>query len=258
MKRTTVFTRILSVLTALVLLAASLAACGSDDAGDTSAYLDDQLAYAKEKVEGFSRTERRSLALLSDELFSKASVAAMLIDGDTTEEDYAKIARYLSLDSITVADASRSVVASYPQGEEGKSLKEIEDKREFINIIKNVTVRQMTDPVRDDQSGSYSLLIGVKSADGSGAVIIGLTTDAYDELYGYTLAEKCGRNTLILKDDTVLSSTLKGVGAGADLKTLGVTKDDLSKDSFTLTADGKSYTCKSVQAGNYTVVCAAE
>lgn len=252
MKHTTLITKLLAGVIAVVLLATLLAGCGS------AAYLDDQLAYAKEKVEEFSHDERRNIALFADEIFSKANLVAMMVDGDTSDEDFAKIARYLSLDSITVVDENRNVIASYPEGEKGKALKEIEDKKEFLSIVKNITDKQMTDPVKDEDSGEYSLLAGVKRTDGTGAVIIGLTTDEYGELCGEKLADSCGANTLIIKDDTVISSTLTGAYTGDSLETLNIAESDLEKDSFNLTVDGSKYLCEPAAAGDYIVVCAVK
>lgn len=237
-------------LVVAVMLAAMLAGCGN------ASYLDDQLAYAKEKVEAFSHDERRNLALFADDVFSKANLVAMMADGDTSDEDFAKIARYLSLDSITIVDENRNVIASYPEGDKGKALKDIEDKKEFLSIVKNITDKQMSDPVKDEDTGEYSMLAGVKRTDGTGAVIIGLTSDEYGELCGDKLADVCGQNTLVIKDGTVVSSTMTGAYAGDSLETLNISEDDLEKDSFSLTVDGSKYQCKPAKAGDYIVVSA--
>lgn len=252
MKHTTLITKLLAGVIAVVLLSTLLVGCGS------SAYLDDQLAYAKQKVEDFSHDERRNLALFADEVFSKANLVAMMVDGDTSEEDFAKIARNLSLDSITIADENREVIASYPEGEKGKALKEIEDKKEFLSIVKNITDKQMTDPVKDKESGAYSLLAGVKRTDGTGAVIIGLTTDEYGELCGEKLAESCGQNTLVIKGDEVLSSTMTDIITGDSLEMLNIAESDLEKDSFDHIVDGIKFLFKPAEAGNYTVICAVK
>ena len=166
-----------------------------------------------------------------------------------------KAARYLFLDSITVADENGKVVASYPEGEAGKSIKELGDKAYFNRVVKGVVVKTMTDPVLQDD-GTYTVMAGVSRADGSGAVVVGFTTDEYTKVNGADVAKTCGVNTVVLKDGAVISSTLDGVKAGDSLDALGVKADDLTKDSFTMKVGDASYTCKAAAIDNYNVICA--
>ena len=240
-----------AIVLTIALICALLAGCSAGSKG-LSANLD----YAKEKVSDFSHYHKRYTAQFADEIFSKANITAMMITEDTTEEDLEKIARNLSLDSITVADETRTVIASYPQGEKDKNLKDIEEKKTFAGIVRNTADKQMSDPVYDEESGKYSLLAGVKRTDGTGVVIIGLKTADYADVNGDNLAQKCGNNMIVIEDDAVISSTLDGVVKSDALDIVSLSEDDLKKDSFSFTSDGTAYIAKSATEGGITVICA--
>lgn len=231
----------------------SFAGC-SADSGSSSKGLDDKLAYAAAKAMDYSHYQKRSATMFSESIFAKANAAAMMMNDQTADEDYEKIASYLYLDSITVADDDRKVVASYPDDNKGKSLKELPDVKLFTKVAQNIAFKLMTDPVLDEETGQYSLYAGVKRADGSGVVVIGLKTDAYADVTGANLAEKCGNNTLIVKDGTVISSTLEGVDAQATTESAGISEDDLKKDSFSLTVGDRTYTCKAKTVDEFSLV----
>ena len=243
--------KVLVFVLAIALIGALLTGCGGVSKG-----LAANAEYAKDKVSDFSHYQKRNVALFADELFSKANTAAMLITDKTTDEDYEKIARNLSLDSITVADETRTVIASYPEGEKDKNLKDLEDKKMFAGIVRNIADKDMSEPVYDEESGKYSVMAGVKRTDGTGVVIIGLKTDDYADVNGDNLAEKCGNNMIVLKDGVVISSTLNGVLKSDTLEIVKLKEDDLNKDSFTFTCDGTAYIAKAVTDGDYTVICA--
>lgn len=239
-----------AIVLMIALLCTLLAGCSG------SKGLNANFNYAKEKVSDFSHSQRRDLAVFANEIFQKANAAAMMITDDTTAEDFEKIALYLSLDSITVADETRKVTASYPEGEEGKNLKDLENKNSFAKIARDICDKMMTDPVYDEGTGEYSLFAGVKRTDGTGVVIVGLTTDDYADVCGDTLAEKCGNNMIVLKDGTVISSTLDGVVKSDTLDIVNLSEDDLKKDSFSFTSDGTGYNALSATIDDYTLISA--
>ena len=251
MKTTFSAKKLFVCILAVVLSLMIFTGCGS------SASLTASLESAKEKVSVFARTQHRNDALFSKNVFSKAKEAAEKITDDTTEKELETIAQELSLDGITVVDETCTVVLSYPEGEEGKTLKDLGEKREFSWIVKNISEKQMTEPVLDPESGEYSLFAGVKRTDGTGAVIISMKTADYADVCGAALAQECGENTVIIKDNAVLSSSLEGVSAQDTLDKLGLTEDDLQKDSFEMTVDGQKYQCKSATVDDYTIICAA-
>lgn len=241
--------KVFTLVLAAALIGAILAGCASKG-------LSADLDYAKEKISDFSHYKKRNTAKFADEIFSKANIAAMMITDDTTDEDYEKIAKNLSLDGITVADETRTVVASYPEGEKEKNLKDLDDKKVFAGIVRNIADKDMTDPVWDEESGAYSLMAGVKRTDGTGVVIITLKTADYAGVIGDDLAEKCGNNVIVLKGEEVISSTVDGVVKSDTLDAIGLTADDVKKESFSFSADSKSYNAVSATEGDYTVICA--
>ena len=251
MKKSSLLLKIAAGAAALVV---AVSAAGCQGAASASKGLDAALEYAGAKVSDYSSAKIRLSGIFSDETYCRANAAAMLVKADSTAEDFENIARYLLLDSITVADENGVITASYPEGDAGKKLKETEDRKTFNRICKGQTVKTMTDPVKGDEG--YAILAGVPRVDGAGAVIIGFTSDEYADVTGENLAEKCGVNTIVLSEGAVLSSTLDKAEAGAALDSLGVKAEDLEKGSFSMTVDGKSYDCKSKTADELTVICA--
>ncbi len=248
----------LCLAAAAALSVTAFAGCGAGGnaaASSSSKGFDAAFDYAKSQVSSYSSMQSRYSAVFADEAFSKANATAMLLDGKTAQEDLEKAARYLFLDSITVCDETGKVVASYPEGEAGKSIKEISDKAYFNRVVKGVVVKTMTDPVLQDDC-TYTVMTGVTRADGSGAVVIGFTTDEYTKVNGADVAKSCGVNTVVLKDGAVISATLDGVKAGDVLDTLGVKTDDVTKGSFDMKVGDASYSCKAATIDNYIVICA--
>lgn len=249
----------LTGIAAVAMAAAVLAGCSAG--AEASKGLDAALDYAKAKVSDFAGNQKRTASLFTNEMYAKANAAALMITDKTTDEDFETIARYLSLDSITVADETKTIVASYPDGEKGKKLKELDGKKVFSNVVTNISFKQMTDPVYDEASGTYTVMAGVKRSDGTGVVIAEISTDEYADVCGSNLAEKCGPNVIIINDGAVISSTLSGVNSGAAQEDIGVSDEEIQSESFSLTADGQEYQCKAATAGNkmtgaYTIVCA--
>ena len=242
--------KVFTLVLAAILICALLAGCVA------SKGLSANLDYAKGKIADFAHDQKRNESIFATDIFKTANLVAMMITKDSTDEDYEKIAKNLSLDGITVADETRTVVGSYPAGDKDKNLKEFEDKKTFAGIVRNAADKQMTDPVYDEQSGTYSLLAGVKRSDGTGVVIIECKTAAYADVVGDNLAEKCGNNMIVVKGDAVLSSTVDGVAASDTLDAIKLTQDDLKKDSISFSADGKNYTAKAETEGGLTVICA--
>ena len=247
---------VLTAAAALSLTAfAGCGASGGETAASSSKGFDAAFDYAKAQVSDYSSQQSRYSAVFADEAFSRANAAAVMLDGKTAQEDLEKAARYLFLDSITVADENGKIVASFPEGDAGKSIKQLEDMAYFNRVVKGVVVKTMTDPVLQDD-GTYTVMSGVTRADGSGAVVIGFTTDEYSKVTGSDVAKTCGVNTVVLKDGAVISATLDGVKAGDVLDTLGVKTDEVKKGSFDMKVGDASYTCKAAEIDNYIVICA--
>ena len=104
----------LTLTAAAALTLTAFAGCGAgggNTAASSSKGFDAAFDYAKSQVSAYSSQQSRYSAVFADEAFSKANAAAMLLDGKTAPEDLEKAARYLFLDSITVADENGKVVA---------------------------------------------------------------------------------------------------------------------------------------------------
>lgn len=244
----------ISLGAAAVMAVSALGGCS----GGSGSALSSNKAYAEKVVSEFASKQKANEFEFSDHSYAKGSLVAMLFKADSTAEDLQQIARNLFLTSITVTDEKGQIVACYPEGAESGKIKESADKSAFNKIVKGISEKLMNDPVYNADADTYSVLAGVKRTDADGAVIVGFDTKDYAAVSGTDLAEKCGANAVIIKDGTVLSSTLDGVGANASLDDIGITADDLKKDSFTIKTDDKSYTASAAEKNGYTVICAVE
>lgn len=252
MKHSVAVKRLSALVLAVVFAALVFAGCGASVPKE----LTESLEKAQTSVTEFARERRRNVAIFTHELFTTANEAAAKLGDDTSDEALEKVKNDLSLDSITIGDENRVVIASTEKDEVGKKLKEIEEKKRFADIASYNAIEMITDPMPTGNPGEYSYLVGVHRADGTGVVIVGITTEEYAKVSGETLANELGENIVIVKDGAVFSSSLSGVNVGDTLDALGVTSDMLSKGNFSITVDGKKYQCVSAVSGDYTVICA--
>ena len=248
------------VITAIVVVLSFICTCFavSSASNSSQADLNAALSYADDKVKDFNSQESKIKFDFTDKIYSKANTVALLYSKDTTDEDLQKITRDLYIDSVVIVDSNNNCVASYPEDYKGKNIKKTDDYASFSKIVKGMAVKLMSEPVlAEGSSYEYSLLAGVPQSDGTGAVIIGITTDDYANVNGANLAEDCGRNVIIAKDGEIISSTF-GSEKKDKLEDLGINDSDLSKDSFNLKYDGNSYLCKTSVQGDYTIICASQ
>lgn len=243
----------LSLGAAVLMLTSALTGCSSS----SSSVLSSNKDYALKVVSDFSSKSKANEFEFSDKAFAKANLVAMMFKSDTTAEEMQELARNLFLSSITVTNDKGEIVASYPEGAESGKIKESKDKSMFNKIVKGISEKLMNDPAYNADADNYSVLAGVTRKDEGGAVIVGFDTTDYSSVTGSDLAKSCGANAVVIKDDAVISSTLDGVGVNTKLEDYGVSSDDLSKDSFTIKTDDKSYTATAGTKGDYTVICAA-
>ena len=248
----------LAALSAAAIAAAALSGCGSQAASGKG--LDASLDYSVSKVMNYSSSQARAVSDFADSAFCKANSVAMVINSKTDKEQFEEIARNFMVESITVTDGTGKITACYPEGEEGKTLKETDDKKSFNRIIKGITVKSVTDPVPSEDGEGYYYMAGVGrvDTDEGGIVVIGAKTYDYDKVTGENVAEKCGVNTIVLSEGAVLSSTMDKVERGAKAEDIGIKTDDIEKGEFALTVDGVTYNCKSKAADDFTVICAEE
>lgn len=245
---------VISAAAAALVIASSLGGCASSS-GDAT--LNANKDYAVKVISDFNSGSKAASFEFSDQAYAKGSLAAMIFKPDITAEDMQQIARNLFLTSITVTNEKGDIVACYPEGAESGNLKESKDKAMFNKIVKGISEKFMTDPVYNADSDNYSVLAGVKRTDADGAVIIGYDTEDYAAVTGGDLAEKCGANAVVIQDGKVISSTLEGVDKDKSLEDIGLTGDDLKKDSFTVNAGDKTYNAVAATKGDITVICAS-
>ena len=266
MKSVKVLKKITALLAAAAIIAAAFAGCSSggsssadgksSDGSSGSKCLDTAFDYAEKKVNDYLSSENLLNAKFATNSFNKAEAVSMMATDKTTAEDFEKIAKYMGVDSIYIADGTGAITASYPDnGSKGKAVKDIKEIATFNRLVKGVVIKMQSDPQPIEGTDEHSLYAGVSRPDGAGFVIVGYTTDEYSDVLGTNLAEKCGVNTIILREGSIISSTVDTVKAGSKLDVLDVTEDDLNS-SFTTTIDGKKYDCKSEELDTLVLISA--
>lgn len=244
------------ILSALALILAasmclSLYGCGS--AASTDA-LDDNLEYAKEKVQDYAEWQAKYESEFYDEVYAKASLAAIAYNSDFDDEKLQSLARYLFVDTLMITDDKGEVVASFPAENKGKNIGDIEGMDKYKAILKWINPRLCSDPAPVEGSDEYTMDAGVQRIDEMGVVIVGFTTDGYDKTIGADLAQQCGNNVIVALDGNVISSTVDGVERGKALSDYGI--KDTSGESFTFKAGKTEFTAKSDKVGSFNVICA--
>ena len=257
---------ILSIGAASLMLLASLTACGGSggassssggsDSGSGYSTIEDGKASAQKNISAYEKGKSAAMFSFADTAYKKAQDAGGRVSKDSSEEDVEKAAKDLGLERLTVTDESGEIVVSYPKGDEGKHIKEISELAIFNKVVKGISDKYMKDPEYNAEEKTYSVLAGVRKGDEGGVVVVGYNDAGYAAVIGSDIAEKCGDNTVVLTEDRVIGSTLKGIEIGSTLEEIGVKKDDLTKDSFTLKAGDKSYTAAAVTKGDLTVIAA--
>ena len=266
MKSVKVLKKITALLAAAAIIAAAFAGCSSggsssadgksSDGSSGSKCLDTAFDYAEKKVNDYLSSENLLNAKFATNSFNKAEAVSMMANDKTTAEDFEKIAKYMGVDSIYIADGSGAITASYPDnGSKGKAVKDIKEIATFNRLVKGVVIKMQSDPQPIEGTDEHSLYAGVSRPDGAGFVIVGYTTDEYSDVLGTNLAEKCGVNTIILREGSIISSTVDTVKAGSELDVLDISEDDLNS-SFTTTIDGKKYDCKSEELDSLVLISA--
>ena len=251
----TFFKRIIklsSVAFAAGLITVSVAGCSSSA---SNAALDSVFDYAKTKVSAFSSSSAANNFAFSDEFYSKANIAALLYKADADEEALKQIIRNIGAESIIVTDGKGIIKAAYPENTNVKDIKESEELLPFIKAAKGISAKIMSEPVPVEGSDEYNFSAAVKRADDAGAVIVGFRSNAYSKITGEKLADECGPNVIVIKDDKVLSTTLKDFDTSKSVSDLGISTEDVAKGTFGFKTD-MNYSCKSEKIGDYTLVCA--
>lgn len=244
---------VISLALAVLMIAAALSGCGGTDST-----LKANKDYAADVISDFNSKSSATELYFANDAFSKAKTAAMMYKPGISDEDMEKIAKSIMLTSITVADAKGNIVACYPKGAEKGKLKDSKDKFSFYKVAKGISEKAINDnPPYNAETNTYAIFAGVKRVDADGAVVVGYDSADYAKVTGIDLANSCGANAVVIKEGKVLSSTLDGIERDKSLDDIGISEDDLKKDSFTFKTGDKSYNALSAKNGDLTVICAS-
>ena len=158
MKSIKVIKKITALLAAAAIIAAAFAGCSSggsssadgksSDGSSGSKCLEAAFGYAEKKVNDYLSSENLLNAEFATNSFNKAEAVSMMANDKTTAEDFEKIAKYMGVDSIYIADGSGAVTASYPEsGSKGKAVKDIKEIATFNRLVKGVVIKKRWSPV---------------------------------------------------------------------------------------------------------------
>ena len=242
-----------SIVLAVLMIAAALSGCSG-----ASSALKDTKEKATKVISDYNSKFNSTQLDFANEAFAKGENAAKAFKPGLSDAELEKIAKDNGLTSITVSDAKGNIVACYPKDAEKGKLKDTKDKVGFTKIAKGITEKMMNeDPPYNAETKTYAILAGVKRVDADGAVVVGFDSADYAKVSGINLADECGDNTVVIKDDKVISSNIDGIELDKTLEDIGISKDDLKKDSFTFKAGDKSYNAVATTSGGLTAICAS-
>lgn len=244
---------LIAAVVAVLMIASALSGCSG-----AGAELKESSEKAVKVIEDFNSKSSSNTLDCANEAFAKGNKAAQAFKTGLSDAELEKIAKDNGLTSLTVADAKGNIVACYPKGAESGKLKGTKDKVAFTKIAKGITEKMVNEnPPYNAETGTYAILGGVKRKDADGVVIVGYNSKEYAKVTGVDLADSCGENTVVIKEDKVLSSNIDGIEREQSLEDIGISNDDLKKDSFTFKADGKTYNAVAATDGELTVICAS-
>ena len=222
-----------------------------------STTLNENMQTAVEAVSDYETSLSNSNYLFTDELFSKANIAATTLSEKSTDEEIGQLARYLYADSIMVTDTDGKCVISYPAELTGTNISDNEDTKVFRKVLKGTSFKSQSDPVKVENSDDYFLYTCVSRPEGKGVVVIGTTVSDYSKLLGSEIANECGDNTIIANGDEIVSSSFPETDK-TSLKELGITEENLKAGSLNLKVNDKEYVGKAQSQNDFTVICLAE
>lgn len=200
---------------------------------------DKKLSYATKVVGEFNDSFASKEFEASNEVYSKATAMALAFQKNANSDELDQMAKLLNLDSYYITDDKGVIVETNADGK-GKSMKENEATSPFFKVFKGVSVKLMSEPQLNDD-GTCTISASVNKINEGGVVVISLNSNSYAEILGKGLAEKCGMNTAIYKNDELVGSTFDNVE---------FTKDELTKTEF----NKNDMTVKTAVVGDYTVV----
>lgn len=252
-------TAIISIAVALVLsLCTAFTAFSVTAKNSINTELDSSMQTAQKEVNSYNVNFARNTFLFTDKLYSKANVVAATLTEKSSEEDFAKIARNLYLDSIILTDAQGKCEFVYPAEKKIASIDDDSTTRQFSTILKGNLFKSQSEPVLVEGSDNeYSLMTAINRTDKAGLVIIGATVDDYGTLLGNDITDNCNDLTIVAKGDEIISSSF-AENDKTKLSELGVDKSKIDGDSFKLNVSGKNYVSKAQTADDFVVLSAVD
>lgn len=223
----------------------------------TETTLNNNIQTAAEAVSEYETSLARNNYLFTDELFSKANIAASTLSEKSTDEEIEQLARYLYADSIMITDTDGKCVAAYPADLKDTKISDNADTKAFGKVLKGISFKSQSEPQKVEGSDDYFLYTCVSRPEGKGIVVIGTTVSDYNKLLGSEIANECGNNTIIANGDEIVSSSFAETDK-TSLNELGITEEDLKAGSFNLKVNDKEYLCKTQTQDDFTVICLAE
>lgn len=242
----------------IVSLCTSMIVWSNTTSSVTAEELNRKMQTAENAVSIYETSYARNNFVFTDELFSKANIVAAALTENSTDEEVEALSRYLSAESVMVTDSDGECVVAYPNDLKGTSMFDDENIKSFGKVLKGISFKSQTEPQPVDESNEeYSLYTCVGRPDGKGVVILKTIVTDYDELLGSDIASECGDNTIIAKENVIVSSSFVGSTAKS-LDEIGVAEENLNGASFEISLDGKEYICKAGIKNYFTIVCFAE
>lgn len=223
----------------------------------TETTLNNNIQTAAEAVSEYETSLARNNYLFTDELFSKANIAASTLSEKSTDEEIEQLARYLYADSIMITDTDSKCVAAYPADLKDTKISDNADTKAFGKVLKGISFKSQSEPQKVEGSDDYFLYTCVSRPEGKGIVVIGTTVSDYNKLLGSEIANECGNNTIIANGDEIVSSSFAETDK-TSLNELGITEENLKAGSFNLKVNDKEYLCKTQTQDDFTVICLAE
>lgn len=223
----------------------------------TETTLNNNIQTAAEAVSEYETSLARNNYLFTDELFSKANIAASTLSEKSTDEEIEQLARYLYADSIMITDTDGKCVAAYPADLKDTKISDNADTKAFGKVLKGISFKSQSEPQKVEGSDDYFLYTCVSRPEGKGIVVIGTTVSDYNKLLGSEIANECGNNTIIANGDEIVSSSFAETDK-TSLNELGITEENLKAGSFNLKVNDKEYLCKTQTQDDFTVICLAE
>lgn len=252
------FALVLTAVAVAVSFILSMFVAIGENSKNVSEELDSNIAKTVNVMENYSYGYSANLFKFTDGIYSKANTLALAYQSGADGETLQKFARNQGVDKVYVTDENGDIVAAQPDGKKGGNIKDDENTKQFLKVLKGVSFKNISDaqPV-EGTDGEYYLYAAVNRTDAPGIVIIGLTADNYGELQGYNLAERFGNNTAVYEGGKLKSALF-------DDYDFEFTEEDLAKESFKKTFVSKKndskteFICKTQATDELIVVAAAE